>query len=366
MNDSLQIMLHGVGYSELVFTDGSILPINKSQNINIKVDATTAEIEGGDGFYALLQYITKKTGAVEIDNATMSLADLKAVTGDDVTTSAERLVSGDTKKVAAGAVQLTKTANIIVDSVNVVTAAGLPLTRLTSAPTTAVAGARTYTVGTNAVANDTMTIDGVTFTATSSTTNATSFAVGASIADTITNIQTAIEANSMLSAKYTVTKTTTTFTLTETVAGGGNTPATATYTGTLVITSGTATTSVSGLGAAQFYVTSEGAVQLHSSLNGTDVTASYYYTDSTGLAIHSLEDSVPGNCEVRHRIITDEMEDGKRYELNIRVYKAKAKGSYDYTAKKGAAFAPKLSFTILDAGRTDKRTLSYSISEYTA
>ena len=69
MNDSLQIMLHGVGYSELIFTDGSILPINKSQNIDIKVDATTAEIEGGDGFYALLQYITKKTGTVDIDNA---------------------------------------------------------------------------------------------------------------------------------------------------------------------------------------------------------------------------------------------------------------------------------------------------------
>ena len=46
MKDSLQIMLHGVGYSELVFTDGSVLPIDKSQDIEIKVDATTAEIEG--------------------------------------------------------------------------------------------------------------------------------------------------------------------------------------------------------------------------------------------------------------------------------------------------------------------------------
>ena len=366
MKDSLQIMLHGVGYSELVFTDGSVLPIDKSQDIEIKVDATTAEIEGGDGFFALLQYITKKTGTVDITNATMSLADLKAITGDDVTAAAERLISNEVHTVAAGAFQLAQTANVIVDSVKVINAAGAPLTRLTTAPGTAVAGARTYTVTTNAVANDTLVIDTVTLTATSSTTNGTQFAVGATIADTITNIQTAIAANSTLSAKYTVTKTSTTFTLTETVAGSGFTPSTATYTGTLVITSGTATTSVSGLTANQFYVTAAGAVTVSTSLNSTEVTASYYYTDSTGLAIHSLEDSVPGNCEVRHRIITDEMDDGKRYELNIRVYKAKAKGSYDYTAKKGAAFAPKLSFTILDAGRADKRTLSYSVSEYTA
>lgn len=257
MKDSLQIMLHGVGYSELVFTDGSVLPIDKSQDIEIKVDATTAEIEGGDGFYALLQYITKKTGTVDITNATMSLADLKAITGDHVTAAAERLISNEAHTVAAGAFQLAQTANVIVDSVKVTNAAGVPLTRLTTAP-------------------------------------------GAGITD------------------------------------------------------------------GQFYVTAAGAVTVSASLNSTEVTASYYYTDSTGLAIHSLEDSVPGNCEVRHRLITDEMDDGKRYELNIRVYKAKAKGSYDYTAKKGAAFAPKLSFTILDAGRADKRTLSYSVSEYTA
>lgn len=258
MKDSLQILLHGVGYSELVFTDGSVLPIDKSQDIEIKVDATTAEIEGGDGFYALLQYITKKTGTVDITNATMSLADLKAITGDDVTSAAERLISNEAHTVAAGAFQLAKTANVVVDSVKVTNASGVPLTRLTSDP-----GASGPTVG-------------------------------------------------------------------------------------------------------QFYVTDAGAVKVSTDLNSTEVTSSYYYTDSTGLAIHSLEDSVPGNCEVRHRIITDEMDDGKRYELNIRVYKAKAKGSYDYTAKKGAAFAPKLSFTILDAGRADKRTLSYSVSEYTA
>lgn len=114
-------------------------------------------------------------------------------------------------------------------------------------PASAVAGARMFTVTTNAVAADTLTVGGVTLTATSSTTDATHFAVGGTIADTVTNIKTALAANSTVTAKYTPTNTGATFTLTETTAGGGNTPAAATYTGTIVVTSGTATTSTAAI-----------------------------------------------------------------------------------------------------------------------
>lgn len=366
LKDSLQLLLHGVGYTQLVFTDGSVLPIEKSQNVDIKIDATQGEIVGGDGFYALLNYTQKKSGTVTIDDAAMSLGALKSITGDNLTTTAERLVNDEAVTVASGAFQTAKTSNIDIASAVVSDSDGNVLTRLTSAPSAAVAGARTYTVTTNAVAGDTLTIDTVVLTAHASITSATQFAVGASIADTITNIQTAIEANSTLSAKYTVTKTSTTFTLTETTAGGGNTPTTATYTGTLVVTSGTAITSVAGITSGQFYITTAGAGTVNTSYNGKTLIISYYYEDATGLSIHSLEDSVPGNCEVRHRIITDEMDDGNRYEVNIRIYRAKAKGSYDYTAKKDGAFAPKLEYTILDAGRADKRVLTYSTSLYTA
>jgi len=364
MKDSVELILHGVGYSQLIFTNGSVLPIAKSQDIEIKVDATEGTVQGGDSFYDILNFITKKTGSVTITNATMTLADLKAVTGDDVTSSAERLVNDEVHTVTAGALQLAQTSGVDTSSVVIVNALGSPLKALSAAPGVAQAGARTYTVTTNAVAADTLTIDSVVLTATSSTTNGTQFAIGATIADTVTNIKTAIAANSTLSARYTVTGTGAAFTLTETVAGSGHTPSTATYTGTIVVSSGTATTSVAGIAIDEFYVTSVGAVTVSTSLNSTEVSVSYYYEDATGLSIHSLDDSVPGNCEVRHRIITDEMTDGKRYELNIRVYRAKAKGSYDYTAKIGTAFAPKLEFSILDASRVDKRTLSYSVSEY--
>ena len=86
---------------------------------------------------------------------------------------------------------------------------------------TATAGARTYTITTNAVAADTLVVGGVTLTATASTTDSTNFAIGSTIAETVTNIVAALNANSTL---------------------------TATYTGTVVVSSGTATTSVSAGG----------------------------------------------------------------------------------------------------------------------
>jgi len=113
---------------------------------------------------------------------------------------------------------------------------------------TATAGARTYTITTNAVAADTLVVGGVTLTATASTTDSTNFAIGSTIAETVTNIVAALNANSTLTATYTATASGATFTLTEVTAGGGNTPAAATYTGTVVVSSGTATTSVSAGG----------------------------------------------------------------------------------------------------------------------
>lgn len=108
----------------------------------------------------------------------------------------------------------------------------------------AVAGAKTFTVSTNFAVGDTLTVGGVTLTATASTTDNNEFAVGAASANTVANIKTALDANATVASIYNVTVSTTTFTLTERVAGGGNTPADATKTGTGVVTSGTATTSV--------------------------------------------------------------------------------------------------------------------------
>lgn len=107
----------------------------------------------------------------------------------------------------------------------------------------AVAGARTYTVTTNFAADDTLVVGGVTYTAKSSGATGDQFNIGATIAETVTNIKTVLAADTDITGTWNVTNSGATFTLTEKVPGGGDTPAAATTTGTGVVTSGAATTS---------------------------------------------------------------------------------------------------------------------------
>ncbi|SJZ58685.1 DUF3383 family protein [Megasphaera cerevisiae] len=110
--------------------------------------------------------------------------------------------------------------------------------------TAAIAGKNTYTITTNAATGDTITIGGVTLTAVaSSAVLGTSFVPGANVIATATAIAASLNANTTFNAKYGATAASGIITITETVAGGGNTPGEATKTGTIVITSGTATTS---------------------------------------------------------------------------------------------------------------------------
>lgn len=103
--------------------------------------------------------------------------------------------------------------------------------------TPAVAGKNTYEVTTNFVSTDTVTFNGVTVTA------GTDFNVGASVADSAGNLATALAAKTAISDIYTVTAASAVITVTEKVAGGGNTPGSMTVTGTGVIAAGTATPS---------------------------------------------------------------------------------------------------------------------------
>jgi hypothetical protein len=101
------------------------------------------------------------------------------------------------------------------------------------------AGKNTYTVATNAVADDTVTFGGVTLTAGA----VNGFAVGTTEAETATNIAAAFAANATINATYNVTVDGAAVVVTEKTAGGGNTPGAMTTTGTLAITAGTATQS---------------------------------------------------------------------------------------------------------------------------
>lgn len=111
--------------------------------------------------------------------------------------------------------------------------------------TEAVAGKRAYTVTTNFAVNDTVVLEKTTFTAVESGATGTKFNVGTDIATSIKNLVAVLNATKAITDKYTVTNSATDFTLTETTAGGGNTPAEATVTGTGKVTNGKATSSIS-------------------------------------------------------------------------------------------------------------------------
>ena len=248
------LIYHGVGKSQLVFSDGSIFNIDEAENLQIATSATEGSQRGGDGLYALLTWVQEKTAKLTINNAVFSLEGIKATTGSEVTSGSEVFVFSDKQTPAAGKCTLSKDTGVIVDSVVCCKVSdGTPLLRIaTGIPT-----------------------------------------------------------------------------------------------------------------ANQFTVSVLGAVVLESSVT-EELEFSYSYTDATGQGVHMLENDVPGQCELRHYLITDEMSDGKRYRIDVRAYRCKGTGAFEYSADKSKGFSPKLEFNVLDAKRDDKRVCSYNITEYKA
>jgi hypothetical protein len=108
-----------------------------------------------------------------------------------------------------------------------------------------VAGKRVAEVTKQFVSGDTVLFEGITLTATTDTTDAAHFAIGASLADTATNIVAAMTANSAVNALYTTGANLAVITITEKTAGGGNTPGVITTTGTGILTQESLVTSYS-------------------------------------------------------------------------------------------------------------------------
>jgi hypothetical protein len=109
----------------------------------------------------------------------------------------------------------------------------------------AIAGARNYTITTNAVHKDTIALMGELFTALKAAAGTDEFVPGVTAALTATALYNLINANAALSAIYTATNPSPGVVLiTETTPGGLDTPGAAEVTGTIEITNGTPTASV--------------------------------------------------------------------------------------------------------------------------
>lgn len=152
--------------------------------------------------------------------------------------------------------------------------------------TAAVAGSRAYTIATNAAATDTVTVVGVAFTAVESDPTAVQFIPGEDAAATAAALAPALAANETIAALYNVTVAGAVITLTEKVAGAGNTPAVATFTGTLVVTNGTAVTSAAAAYPAAAPTLPTGGVLLAeiALLNGATTVAAENITDKRSAA----------------------------------------------------------------------------------
>ena len=120
-----------------------------------------------------------------------------------------------------------------------------------------IAGKRVSEVTKQFVAGDTFLFEGITLTATADTPDATHFAIGPTLAGTATNIAAALNANSVVSALYTIVSSLTVITITEKKAGGGNTPGEITTTGTGTLTQGALVTSYSFTNPTTVYTTTD-------------------------------------------------------------------------------------------------------------
>ena len=251
----------GVGSLWATLPDGSCVEFGTLQDCNLDFSFDKKELYGRNQFPVKVArakgkvdgkatYADIKAEALNLVlNGGISNGELKVAEPLNVVIPADGKVAIDLPTGAA--------LNRVLKVYNVSGSTKVPMTEVDTTPTitgtyqvddgnAAIAGTRTYTVTTNFVATDTVSVEGQTFTAVASSPSTGEFEVGSTIAQSITNLVTLINATPAINTKFTATKTDTTFTLTELVAGGGDTPGTITVTGTGVISSGTATTSTPG------------------------------------------------------------------------------------------------------------------------
>lgn len=124
----------------------------------------------------------------------------------------------------------------------------------------AVAGARSYTFTVNAAEDDTLALDGETFTAIRTTPSTDEYNIGATLALTATAIYNALILNTDITDLYDVTNPSDgVITITEKVAGGGNTPGAIACVGSIDITSGTPTASAAVVAGTMTYTITDRA-----------------------------------------------------------------------------------------------------------
>lgn len=293
----------GVGALFAKFPDGSSVEFGTLQDCNVDFSFDKKELYGRNQFPVKIArakgkvdckatYADIKAEALNIVlNGSISNGELKVAEPLNVTVPTGGQVAIDLPTGAA--------LNQVLKVYNVSGTTKVPMTEVQTTPTVAgtyfvddgnaaVAGTCTYTVTTNFVAGDTVTVEGQTFTAVASAPSVNEFEVGTTIAQSIINLVTLINSDATINANYTATYTATNFTLTENSAGGGNTPSAITVSGTGVITSGTPTPSTPGSTLKIVFATAD---------EGLAVQYQYDYTVPTGKSVE-IKNAMMGTAPV--------------------------------------------------------------------
>lgn len=241
--------------------------IGSAENVNVTIDksvvyTTHKDLEehnsDTDAHAALVEKLNQGTAALLEQN---NLYHVEA-TGYGIVSGCEPSINGLTVTVSAGVIHTADGRRVEVpeqsitldaadatkpriDLVYMDASSGALLKKAGNLGTSAVAGSSTYTITTNFVSGDTVEFDGVTFTCTDSTTDATNFAVGSDIATSAANLTSALNQNGYTNLVWEFSSSDATVTIKEVIAGDGNTPPSMTTTGTGVITLTSTVSSVS-------------------------------------------------------------------------------------------------------------------------
>jgi hypothetical protein len=225
------------------YNDGRNVPPIASLNINGSEYSLKSVLEA---IGAVLTRFVEKTGYGILSGLEVAEQDTPDMTVS-IAAGIRYKADGTRQTVAAILAQAITAADTVKDRTDIiyVNSAGVAIYLAGIIEIDAVAGARSYTITTNAAATDTITIGGQTFTAVDADPAAGQFIPGESATTCATALAAVIGANATLAALYTITNPSAgVVRLVETVAGGLNNPGAATKTGTVVIASGTLTSSV--------------------------------------------------------------------------------------------------------------------------
>lgn len=212
-----------------------------SETYTINTNAVAA-IAGSNTYTLNINFVANDTvtfGGVTFTATSATQDSTHFIVGSDMTASMNNLSTALNANSTINAIYTSNSASGVMSITEKVAGGGHTPGSMT------VVGTGTITVGTaiNSKINDTITINGTIFTAVNSGASGNQFNIGVDTTTTATNLKNVLNANSTINALYTVTSSTNIITLTEKIAGGGNTPTLATVTGTVVITNGTIKTS---------------------------------------------------------------------------------------------------------------------------